>query len=137
MHNCTRMVCLSSNIFCYRDSLFRGPRSEVSIRVITVIIITILMETRLNLEESREALHTGYYHQERELKNILGQQSWCKLLWHRSQFSKFWSYDFRSLLLLETAVQILLQCLMHVLAVMRNTGTSLDSLINLSYWEVI
>lgn len=33
------------------------------------------MEIRLNLEESREALDTGYYHQETELEIILAQQS--------------------------------------------------------------
>lgn len=41
--------------------------------VITMIIITVLVEIRLNLEESRQGLDTGYCHQVRELENILGQ----------------------------------------------------------------
>lgn len=61
-------------MFCYRDSLFKWPRSEVSIMVVTMIIITVLVEIRLNLEESREALDIGYYYQIRELECNLGQQ---------------------------------------------------------------
>lgn len=43
--------------------------------VVTIIIITVLVEIRLNLEESREALDIGYYYQIRELEYNLGQQS--------------------------------------------------------------
>lgn len=62
-------------MFCYRDGHFKWPRSEASVLVITMIVITILVEIGLNPEESREVLDTGYYHQVRELENILGQQS--------------------------------------------------------------